>query len=318
MLYLLPMAYYIAVDVGGTQMRAASYHGDETEPLHFIRQSTHQESQTPEETLKAIIQEVWPSNQAVNAIGVATPAPIDLTTGVIVKAPNIHEWVRFPVVSYLQDAFSVPVMLDNDANLAALGEWKYGAGRGHHHLVYITVSTGIGGGIIIDDQLLHGARGLAAELGHISVDPNGPLCSCGKYGHLEAIASGTSIARQARESIQQGAHSTLADLTEITSKSVAEAAARGDFLANEILRNAGNFLGRAFADFLHIFNPTALIIGGGVSQSGDLILDPIRASLREYALSPEYLDGLTLTIAELGDEAGLVGAMVMASSGVPV
>jgi glucokinase len=311
------MAYYIAVDVGGTQMRAASYHGDDIEPLHFIRRSTHHESNTPEENLKRIIQEVWPSGKPVAAICVATPAPIDLAAGVIVKAPNISEWQHFPVVHYLHDIFQVPVMLDNDANLAALGEWKFGAGRGHHHLVYVTVSTGIGGGIIIADQLLHGIRGLAAEIGHITVDPNGPLCACGHYGHLEAVASGTAIARQAREAIHRGAHSLLSEVPEITAKSVAEAAAQGDHLAAGIMRTAGNWLGRAFADFLHIFNPSALILGGGVMQSGDLILDPIRESLTEHALSPEYLEGLTLTIAELGDEPGLVGAMVMASTSFP-
>lgn len=315
MLYLLPMAYYIAVDVGGTQMRAASYRENDIEPLHFIRKSTQQENQSPEESLISIIKQVWPEGEAVNAIGVATPAPIDLRAGVIVKAPNISQWRHFPIVNHLEKTFSVPVRLDNDANLAALGEWKFGAGRGHHHLVYVTVSTGIGGGIIVNDQLLHGTRGLAAELGHISVDPNGPLCPCGQYGHLEAIASGTSIARKAREAVQRGQQTSLSAVPEITAKAVAEAARHGDELANSIMRNAGYYLGRAFADFLHIFNPSALIIGGGVSMSGGLILDPIRESLEEHALSPEYLEELVVTTAELGDEPGLIGAMVMAASG---
>lgn len=315
MLYLAPMAYYIAVDVGGTQMRAASYRGDDIEPLHFIRKSTQQDQRSPEENLVSIIKQVWPDGEVVKAIGVATPAPINLLSGTIVKAPNIPQWVNFPIVNYLENAFAVPVLLDNDANLAALGEWKYGAGRGHHNLVYVTVSTGIGGGIIINDKLLHGQRGLAAELGHISVDPNGPLCPCGQYGHLEAIASGTSIARKAREAVQRGKQTSLSEVPEITAKVVAEAAANGDELAYGIMRNAGHYLGRAFADFLHIFNPSALIIGGGVSLSGDLILDPIRESLEEHVISPQYLEDLVLTTAELGDEPGLIGAMVMAESG---
>jgi glucokinase len=308
------MSYYIAVDVGGTQIRVASYQAEKLEPLRLIRRRTHSRENTPEETLKQAIKDAWPESKPVKAIGIASPGPIDLAAGTIIKAPNIPQWSHFPAVDFLEREFKVPVYLDNDANLAALGEWRYGAGKGHHDIVYITVSTGIGGGVIINDRLLHGVRGLAAELGHVTVDPNGPQCSCGQYGHLEAFSSGTAIARRAHERIQQGVNTELSKVAHPTARDVAEAAEKGDRLAMELLEDAGKHLGRAFADFLHIFNPSILILGGGVTLSGRYILEPIRNALSRYTMSPEYLEDLVITLAQLGDEPGLVGARVMAES----
>jgi glucokinase len=212
----------------------------------------------------------------------------------------------------LQEQFKVPVAIGNDANLAALGEWRFGAGIGHHHLVYLTVSTGIGGGVIIDDQLLLGIRGLAAELGHVTVIPDGPLCSCGQRGHLEAVSSGPAIARWVEQELNQGIPSSLPVNRPITAKDVSKAASEGDELARAALARGGTFLGTAIADYLHIFNPTIVIIGGGVSRSGEAFFGPVRTAMDEHVISKKYLDNLTLTTAALGDDVGLMGALALA------
>ncbi|NTU75760.1 MAG: ROK family protein, partial [Anaerolineaceae bacterium] len=198
-----------------------------------------------------------------------------------------------------------------DANLAALGEWKFGAARGHHDVLYLTVSTGIGGGVIIADRLLTGSRGMATELGHITVLPDGPMCGCGHRGHLEAVASGTAIARDVAARLAAGEESIIATKNP-TTKDIGLAAMKGDLLAISALSIAGQWIGYTLADFLHIFDPSIVIFGGGVSQVGSLLLNPVRQGLQERILSPEYLKGLTITTAALGDDAGLLGALALA------
>ncbi len=306
------MRSYIAVDVGGTQIRAACYLEDNLEPACVQRIATHSPGESPLERLMAAIQSVWPENGPVQAIGVAAPGPLDPYQGVVLSAPNIPGWINLPLQRRLEERFNVKVATGNDANLAALGEWRFGAGQGHHHLIYLTVSTGIGGGVIVDDRLLLGARGLAAELGHVTVMPDGPLCGCGHRGHLEAISSGTAIARWVQQEIAQGRNSSLPAGRALTSKQVAEAARQGDELAIAALARAGTFMGIALAGLLHTFNPSAIIIGGGVSQSGSLFFDPMRAALRDNVMTPDYLKDLVIATAALGDSAGLMGALALA------
>lgn len=306
------MSYHIAADVGGTQLRAACYTPDSLIPIQVERIATQANGSTPLERLKKLIASVWPQGQDVDAIGVAAPGPLDSNRGVVMAAPNIPGWVDLPLRQELQERFRIPVVVGNDANLAAVGEWKYGAGKGHHHLVYLTVSTGIGGGVIIDDRLLLGDRGLAAELGHVTVLHDGPLCGCGQRGHLEAIASGTAIARWVEEELKNGSISSLVDKRPVTAKAVSQAAHAGDNLAIAAFDRAGRFIGQALADYLHIFNPTAVIIGGGVSLSGKLLMDPLYESLKKHVLTNHYLDRLTIANAALGDDAGLMGALALA------
>ena len=306
------MSYHIAADVGGTQLRAACYATDSLKPFQVKRIATQVVGSTPLERLKTLIASVWPENQGVDAIGIAAPGPLDSNEGVVMAAPNIPGWVDLPLRKHLEDRFQIPVVVGNDANLAAVGEWKYGAGKGHHHLIYLTVSTGIGGGVIIDDRLLLGDRGLAAELGHVTVLHDGPLCGCGQRGHLEAIASGTAIARWVEEELKRGSVSSLVNERPVTAKAVSKAAHAGDKLAIAALERAGRFIGQALADYLHIFNPTAVIIGGGVSLSGNLLLDPLCESLKKHVLTRHYLDRLTIAPAALGDDAGLMGALALA------
>ena len=206
----------------------------------------------------------------------------------------------------------MPAYLDNDANLAALGEWKFGAGRGHHDVLYLTISTGIGGGVIIDDRLLHGYHGLAAELGHVTVLANGPVCSCGYKGHLEALAAGPAIVRYIHEQLEAGSTSELSSAEDLDAYAVAEAAKRGDALAISAYKRAGEYLGIGVASFLHTLDPSIVVFGGGVSQSGPLLFEPFETSLRAHVFYPRYLENLEITTAALGDDVGLLGALALA------
>lgn len=304
---------YIVADVGGTHIRTACFPTQSQKPTVVKRIST-KGPDTPHDRLINLIATVAPKGEEIAAITVAAPGPLDPFEGIIYEAPNIPGWNNLPLKKLIQDRYNVPVAIGNDANLAALGEWRFGAGVGHHHLVYITVSTGIGGGVIIDNQLLLGAHGLAAELGHITVIPDGPLCGCGKRGHLEAVTSGPAIARWVEQELSQGIPSMLSANKPVTAKDVSIAASKGDELALAALARGGAYLGIAIADYLHIFNPTVVIIGGGVSQSGDAFFGPARSAMKEHALSSKYLDDLILTPSALGDDVGLMGALALAQT----
>ena len=305
------MGTIIAVDIGGTQIRVAAYPHDNVKPIMYRRISTKSGDGTVFDRMKILIASFWQNDQ-VEAISVAAASLLDPKTGTILSAPNIPEWINFPLGQRLAERFEVPVFVGNDANLALLGEWRYGAGQGHHDLIYITISTGIGGGVISGDQLLLGHRGLAAELGHITVLPGGPLCPCGQLGHLEAISSGPAIARFINEKLLEGETSILVPGPDLSAHDVAKAARRGDALAKAAFKRAGEYLGQALADFLHIFNPSIVIFGGGVSRSGALIFKPLKDALYKQVMDHDYVKDLILRTAKLGDNAGLIGAQVQA------
>ncbi len=305
---------YLVADIGGTQIRAALFPTDDSAPIRIVRTSTQGEGKPPLDRLLDLLASIWPSIGRVAAIAVAAPGPSDPYEGIVFEAPNIPGWTNIPLKKHLQERFRIPAAVGNDANLAALGEWRFGAGRGHNHVVYLTVSTGIGGGVINDGKLLLGVRGLAGEMGHITVMHDGPLCGCGQRGHLEALASGPSIARWVTEQLTQGAVSSLTDKTPLTARDIARAAGENDALAIAALNRAGMYVGIALADYLHIFNPSAIIVGGGVSRSGDHFWEPMQAALRTHVLSEAYLKDLVVARAALGDEVGLMGALALAQS----
>lgn len=305
------MGAIIALDIGGTHLRGATYLENSNIPVKHQRTTTQSNEGDLYERIVDLIASVWPKDP-VQAISVAIPGPIDPDTGSIIETPNIKGWAYFPLGQKLTERFQVPVFLGNDANLAALGEWSCGAGKGHHDLIYLTISTGIGGGVINADKLLLGHRGLAAELGHVTILPGGPVCSCGQRGHLEAIASGPGIAHFVNEKLAEGRTSVLQANPALSSREIAEAALAGDKLARDAFAHAGEYLGLALANYLHIFNPSIVIFGGGVSQSGPLILDPLQESLKRHVMDPSYLEGLELALAKLGDDAGLLGAFTYA------
>jgi glucokinase len=304
------MSIIIAVDIGGTQIRAASYRRGSLEPLQIQRTPTRGEG-AAFERMCALIQSIWPEHATVEKIVVALPGPIDPETGVIFSAPNIPGWENFAIGPELEKRFGVTCKIGNDANLAALGEWRFGAGQGHHNVLFLTISTGIGGGVISDNRLLLGAHGLATEVGHIAVLPDGPLCSCGQRGHLEALACGPAIARYVHAQIAAGVPSSLGSKEKISAHDVSKAAAHGDELAIHALARAGTHIGQALATFLHLFNPSVVIFGGGVSFSGKFLLDPVRVSLEKHVMNKSYLHDLVITHAALGDDAGLMGALAL-------
>ncbi len=256
-----------------------------------------------------------PMNQLL-AIGVGVPGPVVAEAGAVSSPPIMPGWDSFPIRAHLYDLWGIQVALNNDAELGALGEWAYGAGRSQHNLAYIKVGTGIGSGLLLDGQIYRGATGCAGEIGHITIQENGPLCSCGSYGCLEALAGGRAIARKAREAVLAGRRTQLAAIEPveaITARDVAEAARLGDLVAQQIVTTAGGYLGIAIADLVNLFNPGLIVVGGGVAQMGDLLLDPIRRAVRERSLRPAA-QAVRITSAVLGRRSSSMGAVVQAVS----
>jgi len=309
---IVHMPTIVAVDIGGTQMRAAAYTQDQIHPIKQKKIPTLASKPGGLDRLIQVIEDVWPEDGNVAAIGLGSPGPLDPHTGYLLAPPNNPEWHNFPLAPNVEKHFGVKTFLDNDANLAGLGEYRYGAGKGHHHVLYITVSTGIGAGVITDDRLLQGYHGLAAELGHSIVDPNGPPCSCGFNGHLESFSSGPAIVKYVLGELESGTRSVLKRDAHMTARDVAEAAQQGDELAIKAYQRSGTYLGIGVASFLHAFDPSIVIFGGGVSQVGRLLFDPFEESLKKRVFHPRYLEGLVITTAQLGDDAGLLGARALA------
>lgn len=309
----------IAVDFGGTNIRAAYFPSPQPPPTSQNKTATLA-SEGPDSVITRLIQAIEsqiPKDAVDLRIGIGAPGPLDPRSGVIISSPNLAGWTNIPLRDQLSEHFGVPVFLGNDANVAALGEWRFGAGQGTDNMIYLTISTGIGGGVIADGRLLLGARGLAGELGHLTIESNGPTCGCGIKGHIEAVAAGPAIARNATDQLEAGHFSSLKETLsaqgKITSVDIGKAAQAGDELAIAVIEEAGFRIGHHLADLAHAFNPEVFILGGGVSLLGDFLFEPIRHSLREHIMDPEYLDGVDVLPAALGDDVGLVGAMVLAS-----
>jgi glucokinase len=253
-----------------------------------------------------------PAGATIAGAGVAVAAPADHERGLIYDPPNIQGWgSTTPFGTMLARELGETVFIENDANAAALGEAWLGAGRGVRDFVYITVSTGIGGGLILGGRLYRGAKGTAGEIGHVIIEPNGPPCPCGNRGCLEVLASGPAIARQAREAVARGERTSLQRFAgradEITAAAVADAARRGDPLAAGLYREAGTRIGVLLGNLLALFNPSMIIVGGGVSKAGDLLFRPIREAIQARAYPRPALDAVVAP-AELGDDVGIIGA----------
>lgn len=303
------MKSYLAIDIGGTQLRAAVFPSEGITPLRQKRIPTRGPG-TPLERLVGLVRELEREDEQVVSISTGVPGMVDPRSGILFRVPNIPEWDGVALRDELQQRFNVPVFVGNDANLAALGEWLFGAGRGHHNMLYLTISTGVGSGVIIDDRLLLGWKGIGAELGHVSILPGGPMCSCGQRGHIEAIASGRGIANYVAEQLVLGRTSTLSGVP--SAREISAAALAGDALAVEAFERAATFLGIMVASYLHIFNPSILVLGGGVSQSRELFMAPFRAALEQHIIAREFIDGLQIVPAALGDDCGLLGALALA------
>lgn len=310
----------IALDLGGTRYRVAV--GTPDGEIEWRVSRATDADRGRDQVLKGMFAAVdeavdtLGTRSDLSGIGIGAPGPLDPWEGVLYNPPNLPGWDSLPLKKLFEDRYRVPTHVANDANLAAMGEHAFGAGRGFQHVVYVTVSTGIGAGIIIDDRLVLGARGYAGELGHMTIDMRGPLCRCGNTGCLEAIASGTAIATQARELVGKGARTSLSRIPpeQLTAKTVAEAAYEGDEVARELMRNAGQALGVGMVNVAHLFNPQRIILGGGVSMNGGpLLWDPMRETVRARAIATIQRD-LEIVSAGLADDSGLLGAVAMVLS----
>ncbi len=311
-------AYIVGVDLGGTQVRA----GLATPDGHLLRRESL--PTRAEEGLDAVISRIERLVRAVSSdgpreqvrgVGVVAPGPLDPWQGVVRFAPNLAGWHDVPLRDLLQERLGLPVFTGNDANLAALAEYRFGAGQGVDHLIYITVSTGIGGGIIVNGQMLLGHGGYAAEIGHHTVNEDGPVCKCGNVGCLEALASGTAIAREARVAVAAGEETRLREMCEgdiwrLDARMVAEAAQAGDEVARDILETAGHYLGVGILNLMHIFNPRRVILGGSVMKAGELITAPMWEVIRAR-VGRIYLEEFEIVPAALGDDVGILGAVAL-------
>ncbi|HAF70918.1 MAG: Glucokinase [Acetothermia bacterium 64_32] len=242
------------------------------------------------------------------AVGVSFGGPVQAEEGRVVLSHHVPGWEGFPLAGWLEERFGAPAVVENDANSGALGEWAFGAGRGTKSFLYVTVSTGIGGGWILNGEIYHGADGLAGEIGHLLIDLEGPVCTCGRRGCLEAIASGPAIARRARE-LLASERSVLQDLPEITAREVARAANAGDPVAERVLRGAAQALGRALAQAITLVNPGRIAIGGGVARSGERFFTWTREAARRYVPPQARVE---IVPAQLLDDAPLWGAVALA------
>jgi len=299
------MDAYMILDIGGTFTRCAVFTDKSgLEPVAIKKIHTIDNDETAVDRIISVIREMWPSDSTVKGLSIAAPGSIDVNSGSVILAPNIPGWSNIPLRKIISRHFSVDIFVNNDARLAAIGEWRRGAGIGHENLLYFTISTGVGGGVIYHGQILEGNIGIATELGHITIDENGPICGCGHRGHIEAFSSGTAIQKYYLE--QMAGTGTR---SEITARVISEYARQGEALAISAFERAGHYLGIGIANYLHIFNPTCIILGGGVSLSADLFMDSFRKSLKSHVLSENYIMNLTITTASLGDNAGLIGAL---------
>ena len=246
----------------------------------------------------------------IKSIGIGSPGPLDVKNGVIIENSNLP-FKNFEIVKTIRETYDLPTYLDNDANVATLGEFMFGAGKGTENMVFITASTGIGGGAVINGKLFRGTTGNALEVGHTIVANEGPRCGCGNIGCAEALGSGTAIGKRAKEAVATNVETSLKNYENVTSKEVFKEAANGDRVAKNILETSLNYLGIAVANTITNFDPEKVVIGGGVINGGSIVLDTIRRVVGERALKT-FADSCTVEKAVLGGKAGVLGAAALA------
>lgn len=256
----------------------------------------------------------------LQAVGVSFGGPVDFREGIVLTSHHVPGWESLPLRQRLQDRLRVPVAVDNDANAGAWGEWQYGAGQGYRNILYVTVSTGVGGGVVLDGRPYRGTNGTAGEIGHVRIQSDGPLCTCGRQGCVESLAAGPYIARAAQRELKEnpsrGAvllHLAGGTPDAITSESVARAAMQGDVLSQEVLRDAAFALGQGIANAIYLLNPECVILGGGVTKAGESYLQTVRE-----ASKADVPPNVTVNIvpAALGDDAPLWGALYLAQEAI--
>ena len=310
----------IGIDVGGTNVKIALV-DDKGSILYSNSVPTRAEMgyEYTVNNIKQAIRDLMSETKvtSIEGIGFDFPGQIDYKNGIVRLAPNIPGWVNIPIAKIIEDEFKIPIRIDNDVHCAALGELNFGAGKGCENFICMTVGTGIGSGIVINGKLVRGASNAAGELGHIKLQMHeGPLCGCGDHGCLEAFASGPSIVAMAEEYIMGGKSTKFRELAsggEITPFIVAEAAKQGDPVAKRIFARIGEYIGFGLSSVVNLLNPEKIIIGGGVADAGDILLDPIKETIKKRAM---VVAGSAVEIvpAKLGNTAGVIGASLLIES----
>jgi glucokinase len=304
-------------DLGGTHLRVATV--DRNGKIYYRHMQPTPKAEKPNEIVQALIEAAHEAERqtaalggVVTAVALAVPGTVNVAEGVVVKAPNVPCLEGFRLAAALESELDWPVILENDANAAAMGEMWLGAGRGHRTLICVTLGTGVGGGIILDGKLWRGADGSAAEIGHIGVDPfAGVACMCGSHGCLEVYASATAIVRMTREARPRYPNSILHNTEDLTSQKIYQAGHQGDELAIEVFRRMGVYLGIGLASLINVLNPEIVVIGGGLSNGWDLFEKDMHQQVIERAF-PIPARRVKIVRAECGDDAGLLGAARLA------
>lgn len=307
--------YVVGVDLGGTKISCALSDLEGRVVAQTTIPTLAHEGDNPVlgriiKTIEMVLEEGKVATNEVAAIGIGSPGPLDAKKGIIVTTPNLP-FKNFQLVKPIEEKFSIPTYLDNDANVAAIAEFMFGAGKGTENMVYITVSTGVGGGAILNGKIYRGSTTNALEVGHTTVFPGGPRCGCGNLGCLEATSSGTAIGRRANEAVNSKVETSLRDYETVTSYEVFKEAEKGDVVSKKILDEAFNYLGIGVANIIASFDPDKVIIGGGVSKGGDVLFNKVQEVVNErcFKSMAEYCK---IVPAGLGTDAGVLGAVALA------
>jgi glucokinase len=307
--------YVIGIDLGGTKISTAlsDFNGNVVSQSIIATDAHEGEAAVLGRIIKSV-EDVIENGKVdvvqVKAIGIGSPGPLDAKTGIIITTPNLP-FKNFDLVSPIREKFQVPVYLDNDANVAAIGEFMFGAAKGTENMVYFTVSTGIGGGAVLNGKIYRGNTSNALEIGHATVAPNGPRCNCGNIGCLEATSSGTAIGKRAKEALESKVDTSLRKYKSVTSAEVFAEAAAGDEISKDIIDNALNYLGIGVANAVSTFDPEMIIIGGGVSKAGKIVFDKVQEVVNKRCFK-NMSEACKIVPAGLGTDAGVIGAVALA------
>lgn len=308
--------YVIGVDLGGTKITTAisDLTGEIIEKTTLATGSALGEEVVLSrifDSISMVLEASKISEQDVRAIGIGAPGPLDSEKGIIITTPNLP-FKNYNLVKPIEERFGIKTYLDNDANAAAIGEYTFGAGKGTKHMIYITVSTGVGGGAILNGRPYRGNTSNALEVGHMTIEPFSKYqCNCGKYGDVESLCSGTAIAKRAKEAVEAGRETSLKDIDTITSYEVHQAYLEGDKVAIEILDTALEYMGIAIANLIVNFDPEMIVIGGGVTKIGDLFFDKVKESAKKRSFDFMF-NSTKIVPSKLGQESGVIGALALA------
>ena len=310
--------YALVADVGGTRTRAALVSRSGEITAHHSTDTMPQRGRDAVMSkLAAALEHVASAKPSqVVGVGLSLASPVEPGTGVMYNPPNLGpEWDMYTPIPFLSERLSLPVFAGNDATLGAVGEHAYGAGRGCSNMVYMTVSTGIGGGVIINDRLYTGTHGFGGEIGHMTIEQNGALCNCGNIGCLESLASGTALASRARNWLRAGAGSVILDMSggdidAVNGRTIAEAAREGDAVALSLMEGIAGHLATGVINLMHIFDPEVIVIGGGVGQNLDMFMPVIESEVKRRAMA-HFKGAVPVAPSQLGDDVSLFGAAAL-------